>query len=330
MQAGTLPRSSPSPAVMQLRSPPNPAVTHRPDPAVTQLWSPLDPTATKPKALTMSSPVLRGTADALMLITHPPPLPNDNEPDTEEHRSVTIPFDPPTVADLEVDSGYDDASDYDPVDARQDGGHMTASVDQFDNDTGNEHQGLADQRPPSPLSTRHDAIALDVESDRETIYSTVSLDSSDIPVFEFHGRTYTEKHWCAFSEQPFLKPYLQFYRQPCDDEQNKIDDMTHEMMLFVTQKRLYQAPLKPDIQTVLDIGTGTGIWAMGFADEFPGASVTGIDLASRMPSWIPPNCKFEIADACLDWTFKKDSFDFIHIRFLPVGPLLSSLPTLRF
>jgi len=34
------------------------------------------------------------------------------------------------------------------------------------------------------------------------------------------------------------------------------------------------------------------------------------------PDWTPPNCKFELDDASLDWTFADNSFDFIHIRYL--------------
>ena len=42
----------------------------------------------------------------------------------------------------------------------------------------------------------------------------------------------------------------------------------------------------------------------------------GTDISVVQPAWVPPNCVFEIDDAQLDWTFKKDHFDFIHFRFL--------------
>lgn len=35
-----------------------------------------------------------------------------------------------------------------------------------------------------------------------------------------------------------------------------------------------------------------------------------------MPSYVPPNCRFELDDAELEWTFKPDSFDFVHMRYL--------------
>ncbi|KAL2669890.1 hypothetical protein Neosp_015187 [[Neocosmospora] mangrovei] len=87
-------------------------------------------------------------------------------------------------------------------------------------------------------------------------------------------------------------------------------------MLLVLDNKLFLAPLKNDIQKVLDVGTGTGIWAIDFADEFPSATVIGTDLSPIQPSWIPPNLTFEIEDCNLTWTFEPDSFDYVHLRYL--------------
>jgi SAM-dependent methyltransferase len=66
---------------------------------------------------------------------------------------------------------------------------------------------------------------------------------------------------------------------------------------------------------VLDIGTGTGIWAVEFADEHPHAEVFGIDIAAIQPSFVPPNCTFEIDDAEQEWTWTKP-FDYIFVRLM--------------
>lgn len=71
-----------------------------------------------------------------------------------------------------------------------------------------------------------------------------------------------------------------------------------------------------DPKKVLDIGTGTGIWAMDFADAYPDAQVTGVDLSPIQPSWTPPNCRFEMDDAAKPWTFADNSFDYVHIRYM--------------
>lgn len=35
---------------------------------------------------------------------------------------------------------------------------------------------------------------------------------------------------------------------------------------------------------MLDLGTGTGIWAIDFADEYPSANVIGTDLSPIQPT----------------------------------------------
>jgi hypothetical protein len=44
--------------------------------------------------------------------------------------------------------------------------------------------------------------------------------------------------------------------------------------------------------------------------------VTGTDLSPIQPSWVPPNVRFEIDDANLPWTWRDDTFDYIHLRAL--------------
>ena len=55
------------------------------------------------------------------------------------------------------------------------------------------------------------------------------------------------------------------------------------------------------------------------AEEFPSATVIGTDISPIQPSWIPPNCSFQIDDAQEDWTFPPSHFDLIHIRRLYGG-----------
>lgn len=79
---------------------------------------------------------------------------------------------------------------------------------------------------------------------------------------------------------------------------------------------MFCAPIK-EPQSVLDIGTGTGIWAIEFADEFPGALVIGTDLSPIQPSFVPPNLKFYVDDFESPWDFPEvGKFDFIHWRSL--------------
>ena len=39
-------------------------------------------------------------------------------------------------------------------------------------------------------------------------------------------------------------------------------------------------------------------------------------MSPVQPQEVPPNLQFEVDDACSEWTFTKNSFDFVHIRAL--------------
>ncbi|UZP39768.1 hypothetical protein NXS19_007584 [Fusarium pseudograminearum] len=54
------------------------------------------------------------------------------------------------------------------------------------------------------------------------------------------------------------------------------------------------------ILRILDVGTGTGMWAIDMADEHPSDKVIGIDISAVQPAFVPPNCIFQIDDAQLD------------------------------
>ncbi|KAF4850564.1 Secondary metabolism regulator LAE1 [Colletotrichum siamense] len=103
------------------------------------------------------------------------------------------------------------------------------------------------------------------------------------------------------------------YPLPNDEEEKSREDMKHAMMLELTDGKLFYSPIGDNPHKVIDIGTGTGIWAIEFADQFPTADVLGIDLSPIQPTWIPPNVKFLVDDAEDDW-LNGDDFDFVHLR----------------
>ncbi|RDW56650.1 hypothetical protein BP5796_13115 [Coleophoma crateriformis] len=115
--------------------------------------------------------------------------------------------------------------------------------------------------------------------------SKASLHSSILKYREENGRTY---HGYKDGKYAF----------PNDEPENDRLDLQNHAFLLTLGGRLYSAPIPKEqtLHRVLDVGTGTGIWAIDFADEHPETEVIGVDLSPIQPNFIPPNLIFEIDD----------------------------------
>ncbi|KAK4184084.1 Demethylmenaquinone methyltransferase [Podospora australis] len=132
--------------------------------------------------------------------------------------------------------------------------------------------------------------------------STASLSESILNFRNLHGRTYHSDIGAAAAWTPN------------DESQAESMDIHHHMCTLLLDGKLFLAPIPDDVQKVIDIGTGTGIWAIDFADTYPAANVIATDVSPVQPNWVPPNLSFEIDDANQEWTFKDNTFDYIHLR----------------
>ncbi|KAG4258967.1 hypothetical protein FPRO03_13189 [Fusarium proliferatum] len=133
---------------------------------------------------------------------------------------------------------------------------------------------------------------------------TASIDSYILRYEQKHGRTYHSYHQGS-------------YNYPNDEQEQDRLDLVHHTFRLVLQDRLFLAPINlnsSDLR-VLDIGTGTGLWAIEFADENPQATVVGVDLSPIQPGWVPPNVQFYVDDVEEDWDEPKH-YDYIHCRYM--------------
>ncbi|KAI1099911.1 S-adenosyl-L-methionine-dependent methyltransferase [Jackrogersella minutella] len=127
--------------------------------------------------------------------------------------------------------------------------------------------------------------------------STNSITASILEYRTIQGRTYhSDRHESS-------------YFAPNDEQQMHSQDITHHYLSVMLKDKLFLAPIKDDVEKILDVGTGTG-------DQFPEAEVTGTDLSPTQPLWVPSNVKFEIDDCIKEWTWPDNNFDFIHMRYL--------------
>ncbi|EME84921.1 uncharacterized protein MYCFIDRAFT_88627 [Pseudocercospora fijiensis CIRAD86] len=134
-------------------------------------------------------------------------------------------------------------------------------------------------------------------------YLTQSLRSSLLESVEENGRGY-HRYKSILGDS---------WAIPDDEREQERLDLQHEMFLRTFGRKLHLCPLPEDVKHVLDLGCGTGIWAIDFADEHSESEIIGTDLSAIQPQFVPPNCKFEIDDFNCEWTFQQ-KFDFIHAR----------------
>ncbi|EFX03766.1 methyltransferase type 11 [Grosmannia clavigera kw1407] len=132
--------------------------------------------------------------------------------------------------------------------------------------------------------------------DEQSFLSSDSLASSILRYREINGRTYHN-----------LRGPGNYYGANDEKQKNTID-LQHHVLTLALEGKLHLAPLPDTVGKVVDVGTGTGIWAIDFGDAHPEATVTGFDLSPIQPSLVD--------DFLLDWTFEENSLDFVYMRWL--------------
>jgi len=116
------------------------------------------------------------------------------------------------------------------------------------------------------------------------------------------------------------------YGLPADDQEVKRLDNQHYMLKTIWGS-IYFGPveevLTPDggpQKAILDLGCGSGLWAIEMATMFPHCTVVGVDLAPIQTSYIPPpNFRIEVDDINLGLEHFEGQFDFVHSRFISIG-----------
>ena len=124
---------------------------------------------------------------------------------------------------------------------------------------------------------------------------------------------------------------------PFDETEKERLDIMHTMIQTIRprENRLIHAPFRelPPGRTgsqrsrVLDLGCGTGIWALDVAEKYPQTEVLGIDLNRMGPNSLLDNVDIRVpVDYESPWSLGQDSWDLIHLQ-MGLGSV-SSWPSL--
>ncbi|KAK2592533.1 hypothetical protein QQS21_009778 [Conoideocrella luteorostrata] len=151
-------------------------------------------------------------------------------------------------------------------------------------------------RPPSGHGTVYTSYNGRAYSDNCS--STRSLWARELDYREIHGRNYCKNYYMPNDEMEQLRLTVQ-----------------HEVFMQTFNGEVAFAPVANPTH-VLDLGTGTGEWAIRFAELHPDCEVVGTDISAIQETCgIPMNLFFEIEDA-EEWDRPTEHYDLVNMRCL--------------
>ncbi|KAJ6548839.1 S-adenosyl-L-methionine-dependent methyltransferase [Mycena capillaripes] len=101
-----------------------------------------------------------------------------------------------------------------------------------------------------------------------------------------------------------------------EEETQRLDEL-HAMFTRYFGGKLSLAPIddaRP--QKIVDLGCGSGAWAIHAASQFPEAEVLAVDISPLPSRKIPANLSFKLADLAKELELEKASIDIVHARLV--------------
>ncbi|PLB48759.1 hypothetical protein P170DRAFT_494177, partial [Aspergillus steynii IBT 23096] len=79
---------------------------------------------------------------------------------------------------------------------------------------------------------------------------------------------------------------------PCDEKEKDLLDFFYKVFSIARRSDALIHVPHPEKGRVLDLGCGTGIWAINVAERYPAMFIMGVDLSLIQPNQHPSNCEF--------------------------------------
>ncbi|KAF9882662.1 hypothetical protein FE257_005664 [Aspergillus nanangensis] len=110
-------------------------------------------------------------------------------------------------------------------------------------------------------------------------------------------------------------PENESYILPCDEQEQDRLDFFHAMFaVALSSNKLIHVP-HPSNGRFIDLGCGTGIWAIEVAKAYPNAYVLGVDISMIQPVYRPENCFFRSPfNYELPWLLGEGKWDVVRLQ----------------
>ncbi|GLB41200.1 putative methyltransferase domain containing protein [Lyophyllum shimeji] len=126
--------------------------------------------------------------------------------------------------------------------------------------------------------------------------------------------------------KPSPAPRKDVYQLPVNNEELARLNNQHVLLKMLIGGN-YTASIKEALadepgkdKTILDLGCGTGAWAMDMATDFPHCSVVGADVAPMDVGLAPRNLRIDVCDANQGLTLYPDAqFNLVNARMIAMG-----------
>lgn len=143
----------------------------------------------------------------------------------------------------------------------------------------------------------------------------IDLDQLREEVKSHQDKTYD---WTFENGRRYASSEMGHYFIPNDEPEIHRLNTQHWLFTELKGGKLLLAPLaKKDGLKILDVGCGTGIWCLQMAEDYPSATIVGLDVSPIQPKNKPAGVEWLLLDfENQTWPFPEEHFDLIHLSLV--------------